>query len=104
MPSRQESLPLVALEAALMVRPVVAARVGGLPEVVAHGETGLLVNPEDAQSLADAVAFLLGFPERAVHMGQNARSRAERLFSWKTHVDGYDRLYRKLTATADTCQ
>jgi glycogen(starch) synthase len=97
MPSRQESLPLVALEAALMARPLVATRVGGLPEVLAHGETGLLVNPEDAQSLADAVAFFLGCPERAMRMGRNARSRAQQRFSWDTHVDGYDALYRKLT-------
>jgi glycogen(starch) synthase len=103
MPSRQESLPLVALEAALMARPMVATRVGGLPEVVAHGETGVLVDPENAQSLADAVTFLLRCPERAVQMGKNARRRAQQLFSWKTHVDGYDSLYRKLTAKIDTC-
>jgi glycogen(starch) synthase len=45
MPSRQESLPLAALEAALMARPLVAARVGGLPEVVIDEATGLLVEP-----------------------------------------------------------
>ena len=46
MPSREDSLPLVALEAARMARPVVATRVGGLPEIVVHQETGLLVEPE----------------------------------------------------------
>ena len=59
-PSRcQESFGLGALEAALMARPVVATRVGGLPEVVVHGETGLLVEPNNKISLADALAFLI---------------------------------------------
>jgi glycogen synthase len=97
MPSRQESLPLVALEAALMARPVVATRIGGLPEVIAHDVTGLLVEAEDAQGLANTVTFLLRRRERAISMGQTARSRVAQLFSWKNHVDGYDSLYRKLT-------
>src|SRR5262249_3612688 len=45
-PSRQEGLPLVAVEAALMARPVVATRVGGLPEAIVHQQTGVLVEPE----------------------------------------------------------
>jgi glycogen(starch) synthase len=96
MPSRQESLPLVALEAALMARPVVATRIGGLPEVVLHEQTGLLVDTEDAQALADAVSFLLRHPELAGNLGKTARNRVEQLFSWKSHVDSYDALYRKL--------
>jgi glycogen(starch) synthase len=98
MPSRQESLPLVALEAALMGRPLVATRVGGLPEVVAHEQTGLLVNTEDSRALADAVELLLHRPAVAIQMGLNARSRAQQLFSWQKHLDGYDALYKKLTA------
>ena len=96
MPSRQESLPLVALEAALMGRPLVATCVGGLPEVVAHEQTGLLVNLEDSRALADAVELLLRRPAMAIQMGLNARSRAQQLFSWQRHVDGYDALYKKL--------
>ena len=98
MPSRQESLPLVALEAALMERPVFAARVGGIPEVIAHEQTGLLVKPEDSRGLADAVAYLLHRPELATRMGQNARRWAAQKFDWQTHVDGYDALYKKLCA------
>jgi glycosyltransferase involved in cell wall biosynthesis len=98
MPSRQESLPLVALEAALMERPVLATWVGGLPEVVVHEQTGLLVKPDDSHALTEAVAYLLHRPELAVRIGQNARRWAEQKFNWQTHVDGYDELYKELTA------
>jgi glycosyltransferase involved in cell wall biosynthesis len=59
-PSRGwEALPLVALEAAFMERPVVAAKDAGLPEVVVHRETGLLVDKEDSAGLAEAMAYLI---------------------------------------------
>lgn len=96
MPSRQDSLPMVALEAAFMARPVVASRVGGLPEVVAHYETGLLVETEDSEAMAAAVVFLLERSELMTRMGQAARRRAQRMFGWKQHLDAYDALYRKL--------
>jgi glycosyltransferase involved in cell wall biosynthesis len=95
-PSRLEGFGLVALEAALIARPVVAARVGGLPEVVAHDQTGLLVEPENSNALADAVAKLLRSPDAAVQMGQAARLRAQQMFSWRRHVSAYDALYQKV--------
>jgi glycogen(starch) synthase len=99
MPSREESLPLVALEAAAMARPIVATRVGGLPEVVAHRETGLLVETEDRRGFAEAVSFLLENREAAVRMGKAARARAQTLFNWDRHVDAYDQLYQKLAGS-----
>jgi glycogen(starch) synthase len=99
-PSRHESFGLVALEAALMARPVVGMRVGGLPEVVVHGQTGLLVEPEDSQALAEAVTFLFDHPQRAAQMGEAARQRAREVFSWEQCVDGYEALYRRLMAGA----
>jgi glycogen(starch) synthase len=96
MPSRQDSMPLVALEASLMARPIVATRVGGLPEVVAHEETGLLVESENSEALARAVVSLLSHPDVARRMGESARARAQTLFGWGHHVDAYDTLYRKL--------
>jgi glycogen(starch) synthase len=98
MPSRSEALPLAALEAALMARPLVATRVGGLPEVVVHGQTGLLVEPGDSVALAKAMAFVLEHPEKANQMGQAARSRAIKLFSFERQVAAYDALYRELVA------
>jgi glycogen(starch) synthase len=96
MPSREEPFGLVALEAALMARPVVATRVGGLPEVVVHEQTGLLVKNEDSRSLAEAAALLLSEPQIAMQFGQAARRRAQDVFSWEQHIAGYDALYRKL--------
>jgi len=95
-PSREEAFSLVALEAALMARAVVGTRVGGLPEVVVHHETGLLVDKEDSAGLAQAISFLIDNPDAAVRMGQAARRRVEKVFSWEKHVDAYDALYQKL--------
>jgi glycogen synthase len=95
-PSRQEAFSLVALDAALMARPVVGVRVGGLGEIVLHKQTGLLVEKEDSHALARAIAFLLEHPETASRMGQAALTRAQKKFDWKRHVDAYDALYRKL--------
>jgi glycogen(starch) synthase len=96
MPSRADSLPLVALEAAWMARPIIAARVGGMPEVVVHEETGLLFESENVGDLADAASFMLENPQAAIKMGQAARQRVHKVFSWEGHVDAYDALYRRL--------
>src|SRR5262249_39404992 len=97
-PSRMEGFGLVALEAALMARPVVATRVGGLSEVVAHEETGLLVETNDSDGIAAAVERLLEYPELAARMGQAARRRAQKRFGWDRYVDAYDALYQKVVA------
>jgi glycogen(starch) synthase len=102
MPSRREPFGLVALEAAQMARPIVATRVGGLPEVVAHGQTGLLVENENVAELAEAVTLLLEHPEVAIRMGQAARHRAIASFGWDRCIDAYDTLYRKLVEESHT--
>jgi glycosyltransferase involved in cell wall biosynthesis len=81
LPSWIEGLPLVVLEAMAHARPVVATSVGGSPELVADGETGLLVPPRDPRALADAVRSLVADPERARRLGLAGRGRAEREFS-----------------------
>jgi glycogen(starch) synthase len=95
MPSKHEGFPLVALEAAFMGRPLVAARVGGLPEVVQHDETGFLVDSGSAEGLATAISCLLADPARAIRFGQAARRYAQN-FSLARSVNSYDVLYRKL--------
>jgi glycosyltransferase involved in cell wall biosynthesis len=77
-PSRYEGFGLVALEAMLAGVPVVASRIGGLPEVV--GDTALLVPPEDPAALAAAVVELLEQPERARGLTERAGRRAEQAF------------------------
>lgn len=99
----REAFGLVALQAAQMARPVVATRVGGLPEVVLDGETGLLVPPEDPEELARAVTFLLEHPDEAARLGQTGRLRAERVFGWAHYVDTYDRLYHTLCPGGCPC-
>lgn len=99
MPSRwREGFGLVALEAAVHARPVIAARVGGLPEVVLEGETGLLVEKENIDELADAALSLLRDPEYAVRLGAAARRRALSDFDFRRHADQYEALYRRLAA------
>jgi glycogen synthase len=100
MPSRHEPFGLVALDAALMARPIVASRVGGLMEVVTHGKSGLLVEPDDSAGLAEALAFLLENRDLAAEMGRIARRSAQTVFSWNRCVDGYDELYQKLARSA----
>jgi glycogen(starch) synthase len=102
-PSRYEGLPTVALEAGMMARPVVATRVGGVPEIVVDRETGLLVDPGDWRALAAAIEFLLARPESATEFGQAARRRIQRLFNFERYIDDYDALYRKLV-TGDTTE
>jgi glycogen(starch) synthase len=95
-PSRwNEPFGLVALEAALMARPVVAARAGGLAEVVEHGTTGLLADKEDAVAFARAVTDLLADPVWADRIGSTARRRARERFAWDRCVDEYERLYEQ---------
>jgi glycosyltransferase involved in cell wall biosynthesis len=97
MPSRvEEGFGLAVLQAGQLERPVIAARVGGLPEVVVDGETGLLIEPEDTGALARAIARLLDDPRCAAAMGRAARQRALAAFGWEQHVDAYDELIRGL--------
>lgn len=98
MPSRwREAFGLVALQGMQMGRPVVASDVGGLPEVVAHGETGQLVPKEDSHALAEATARLLDQPELAIRMGTAGRRRAEQLFHLNNNVREYEALFSRLT-------
>ncbi len=95
-PSVYEPLGIVNLEAMACSTAVVASRVGGIPEVVAGGETGLLVPPDDPASLADAINLLLRDPGRAEAMGQAGRERAVAEFSWAAVAAQTAALYAEL--------
>ena len=75
-PSMGEGFGMVALEAMERSRPVIAAAIGGLGELVRHGETGLLVAPGEAEPLRAAIVELAGDLERAARMGEAGRRRA----------------------------
>jgi glycosyltransferase involved in cell wall biosynthesis len=81
LPSWTEGLPLVLLEAMARGRPVVATRVGGTPEVVTDGETGLLVPPRDPEALAAALRRVLDDPDLARRLGDAGRAQVAERFS-----------------------
>ncbi len=86
----------VGLEAAACGVPVVASRVGCLPEVIEHGKTGLIVPPGDAEALSIALGELLRDPAKARAMGAAARERAEALYDERTMIEGLERVYAEV--------
>jgi len=95
-PSLYEPLGIVNLEAMACGTAVVASRVGGIPEVVADGETGLLVPPGDPALLAAALNALVADPGRAAEMGRLGRARAEAEFGWSGIAAQTAALYAEL--------
>jgi colanic acid/amylovoran biosynthesis glycosyltransferase len=96
--SEREGMPVCLMEAAAAGVPVVAPRVGGIPELVEHGVTGLLVPPDDPVALADALAELLRDHQCARRMGEAARRRAEERFSVALQVDALEQVWRETLA------
>jgi alpha-maltose-1-phosphate synthase len=96
-PSLYEPLGIVNLEAMGCGTAVVGSRVGGVPEVVADGETGLLVPPGDPAALAEAINVLLADEHRAAQMGRLGRARAETEFGWASIAAQTVALYAELT-------
>ncbi len=93
-PSRwAEAAGLVNLEAQACGLPVVAVRIGGIPEYVAEGRTGLLFPPEDPVGLARSVRQLLDCPEECRAMGRRARESAVMHFSPTARLDDFLELY-----------
>ncbi len=93
LPSRTEGLSLTLMEAMASGLPVLAARVGGNPEVVAEGTTGLLVPPGDPEALAEALLRLWHEPDLRQRLGQAGRQRALERFDVRRMVAEYERLY-----------
>jgi glycosyltransferase involved in cell wall biosynthesis len=80
-PSRADNLPLAILEAMALGLPVIGTRVGGIPELVVDGETGLLVEPERPEELAAALDSLAADPVRRAELGRRGRERVVEHFS-----------------------
>ena len=95
-PSLYEPLGIVNLEAMACGTAVVGTRVGGIPEVVADGETGLLVLPDDPAALAAALNTLILDPARATAMGAAGRKRAAAEFGWDAIAAQTVQLYQDL--------
>jgi glycosyltransferase involved in cell wall biosynthesis len=95
LPSAAENCPLALLQAMACEVPVVASRVGGIPEIVRDGVEGLLVPPGDPAALAWALRRLLADPACALRMGQRARVRVCERFTLRQCVDGLLHTYER---------
>jgi len=98
LPSRQESFGLVCLEAACFGIPSVAAKVGGIPEHVIDGKTGLLFPPEDAAALAQMLNQIITDAELRRRLGEEARNQALSKFAPARFVERFELLYESLLA------
>lgn len=96
LPSRQEGLPMVAIQAASAGRAIVATQVGGNPEIVKHGESGLIIPPEDTEALTEAILKLLEDRQRLAKWGEFGRRRALTMFSPEAKLKEYWEVYRSL--------
>ncbi len=94
--SDSEALPMSILEAMALARPVIATDVGGTPEQVEHGVTGLLVPPGDVAAAADALGRVAADPAAARAMGERGRERQRERFDGDAMVTGYLRVLESL--------
>lgn len=101
-PSHEEGFSNVILEAMAAAKAVVATRVGGNPEAVTDGETGILVPPGDPESLAEAMLSLLRDPARASAMGEAGRRRAMERFSLERMTREIASLYEDVFAGGES--
>ena len=93
LPTLTEALPTVLAEAMAARLPIVASRVGGIPEMIQDGQNGILVNPEDLETLADACIQLLNSPARRIAMGAEGHRIANQKFSIERQVHQLKELY-----------
>jgi glycosyltransferase involved in cell wall biosynthesis len=100
-PSLEEGFGIPAAEAMGCEVPVVATDAGGLPEVVEHGVTGLVVPRGDANALAEAIGSLLEDAMLRRRMGLAGRERALRLFDWDRTAEQLEQVYRDVGARVE---
>ena len=99
-PSLQDNLPNTAIEALACGIPTIGSNVGGIPEVVRNGQTGLVFPPGDSRSLKEAIAALLAEPERCETMAKESRRIALEEYSLELQAQRYEALYQKLLDVA----
>lgn len=97
LPSNWEGFGLSLVEAMNCGKPVIASRVGGIPEVVEENVTGLLCCPSNVDSLADSIIQLIENPDSGKKMGLAGKERVEKLFSSQVMSKKYENIYKRLT-------
>ena len=100
-PSQMESFGMVIIEAMARSKPVVAARVGGIPEIITHGETGLLFGRTPGE-LAAAVASLLENPSERERLGRQGCENGRLRFSAGAMVDNIESLYQSMLTKGES--
>jgi glycosyltransferase involved in cell wall biosynthesis len=102
LPSHREPFGLVYIEAALAEKPVIACAAGGAPEIISHGETGILVPPPPTNitPLADAIFMLLDNRDQAAAMGRRGRELALDRFGWAAYLERLADLYESVRSAA----
>jgi len=98
MPSHREGLPITLIEASFAGRAILATTVGGIPELIEHGTSGLLVQPGDVEALAHGLDRLVQDPELRARLGNGARSRALEHFGLDRWAGEHVDLYEKVSA------
>ena len=93
LPSLREGLPLTILEAMACAKPIIATNVGGIPEAVKDGVSGILVPPKDPESLQNAIVELLDDTEKQETMGLKGKQICEEHFRSRAMVDKIEKLY-----------
>lgn len=93
-PSKIEGIPIVMLECLSLGVPVVASAVGGIPTVIRDGHAGFLADPEDPQSFADRLEWMLHHPEERAEMATRARELAREKYSLRRMTDEYLRVFQ----------
>ena len=101
LPSLNEGTPVSVIESLASGTPVVATRVGGVPDVVRDGLDGFVVEPGDVQGAAEKLAELAGDPKLRARLGESGRARVYERYSVDRLVNDVDRLYRSLLETKD---
>jgi glycosyltransferase involved in cell wall biosynthesis len=99
LPSRWEGLPMILLEAMAARKPILATRVGGIPEIIEHGKSGWLVPPENQQALAEAIALLLSSKELCQQLSDGALEKVSAQYSIKPIIQQLLESYEKVLST-----
>ena len=96
LPSRNEGQSRTLVEAMALKKAIVASAVGGVPDVIQDGKTGLLVPSEDPQALAQAILQILRDPQKGAEMGEASSQDARKRYSLDTMVEKLESLYQRL--------
>lgn len=98
LPSISEGLPTVVLEAMASTVPVIATRVGGIPEVIQSGENGMLVPSKDSTALAESILQLMNHPQLRSNIAAAGRKRVEEQYSFRRQMEQFETLYHLYAA------